>query len=146
MQNENSEKVEKHQPLIERENTVPSSTIKPAQETQKLTYNQLNKRVFQFFREKQYEHFERFKEGYNKAVSEDYKNIDILCNMNDLVYNYMSSKKLTPEEKINFRNLHEALQHITKSMRQYDSNDVDPAFIALLAGYTLKLLRNFFHD
>lgn len=146
MQNENSEKVEKHQPLIERENTVQASYIKPVEDAQPLTYNQLNKKVFQFFREKQYEHYESFKEGYNKAVSEDYKNIDILCNMNDLVYNYMSSKKLTPEEKINFRNLHDALQLITKSMRQYDSNDVDPAFIALLAGYSLKLVRNFFHD
>jgi len=146
MQNNNPEtNSEEYIPLAERDDTLAASSISHPQEAPGMTYNQLNKQLFQFFREKDYESFEAFKEGYNKAISEDYRNIDILCNLNDLTYNYIGSKKIQPEDKINLRDLCDGIQLLTKSMRQYNS-DSDKIYIALLSGYILKLLRNFFHD
>lgn len=132
-------------PLIDRENTQPATNITPTSEDPQMSYNQLNKTLFQFFREKDYVSFQAFKEGYNKSISEDYNNIDILCNLNDLTYNYISQKRISPEEKINLRNLSDGIQLLTKSMQQYNS-DSDKVYIALMSGYILKLLRNFFHD
>lgn len=132
-------------PLIDRENTQPATNITPTSEDPQMSYNQLNKTLFQFFREKDYVSFQAFKEGYNKSISEDYNNIDILCNLNDLTYNYISQKRISPEEKINLRNLSDGIQLLTKSMQQYNS-DSDKVYIALMSGYVLKLLRNFFHD
>ena len=83
---------------------VESPTIKPTpHENTTISFNKLNKQLFDFFRNRDYESFETFKEGYCKVISEDYRNIDILCNLNDLVYNYMSSKNMKPEEKQNLK-------------------------------------------
>ena len=96
---------EEYIPIQEREDTIASSSITPDSPTPEMSYNQLNKILFQFFREKDYVSFEAFKEGYNKAISEDYNNIDILCNLNDLTYNYTTQKKINPEDKMHLRNL-----------------------------------------
>ena len=136
---------QEHVPLLDRENTKPATVITPTSKDLQMSYNQLNKTLFQFFREKDYVSFQAFKEGYNKSISEDYNNIDILCNLNDLTYNYISQKRISPEEKINLRNLSDGIQLLTKSMQQYNS-DSDKVYIALMSGYILKLLRNFFHD
>lgn len=136
---------EEYIPIQERDNTLPASSIAPDLPSSKISYNQLNKALFQFFREKDYASFEAFKEGYNKTISEDYNNIDILCNLNDLTYNYSTQKKIDPEDKMHFRNLCDGIQLLTKSMQQYNS-DADKVYIALISGYVLKLLRNFFHD
>jgi hypothetical protein len=131
--------------LKDREPTMPATDVVPTATTSQMTYNHLNKELFQFFREKDYASFEAFKEGYNKTVSEDYNNIDILCNLNDLTYNYTTQKKLDPETKIHLRNLCDGIQLLTKSMKQYNT-DSDKVYIAMISGYVLKLLRNFFHD
>ena len=124
-----------------------ASIVKPAEHVEsKTTYNQLNKNMFQFFRDKDYESFETFKEGYNKAISEDYKNIEILCNVNDLIYNYMSNRGMSPEEKQNFKNLTAGIQLLNRSLKQYDINKTDKLFVAMIAGYVLKLVKNFYHD
>ena len=126
---------------------VESPTIKPTpQENTTISFNKLNKQLFDFFRNKDYESFETFKEGYCKVISEDYRNIDILCNLNDLVYNYMSSKNMKPEEKQNLKQLCSGIQMINKSLKQYDTNETDKLFVALLSGYILKLVKNFYHD
>lgn len=125
----------------------PASAVKPAEHVEsKTTYNQLNKNMFQFFRDKDYESFETFKEGYNKTISEDYKNIEILCNVNDLIYNYMSNRRMSPEEKQNFKNLTAGIQLLNRSLKQYDINKTDKLFVAMIAGYVLKLVKNFYHD
>jgi len=113
------------------------------------TYNKLNKSVFQFFREREFQQFESFKEGYNKTVSEDYNSIDLLCNLNDLVFDYIQqNQKLTPKDKINLKNITTGIQLITKSYSQYISSKGadDKIFVAKLSGYILKLLRNYYHD
>ena len=126
---------------------VESPTIKPApHENTTISFNKLNKQLFDFFRNRDYESFETFKEGYCKVISEDYRNIDILCNLNDLVYNYMSSKNMKPEEKQNLKQLCSGIQMINKSLKQYDTNETDKLFVALLSGYILKLVKNFYHD
>ena len=132
-------------PLVDRDNTTPSTKITTTPPPVNMSYNSLNKTIFQFFREKDYLSFESFKEGFNKTISEDYNNIDILCNLNDLIYNYMSNKKITPEQKINLKNMCDGIQLLHKSMQQY-STETDKVFVAMLTGYTVKLLRNFFHD
>jgi len=136
---------EEYLSLKDRAPTKPATDVVPTSPENQMTYNHLNKEIFQFFREKDYVSFEAFKEGYNKTVSEDYNNIDILCNLNDLTYNYMTRKKITPEAKIHLRNLCDGIQLLTKSMQQYNT-DSDKVYIAMMSGYVLKLLRNFFHD
>lgn len=125
---------------------VPASTIAADQQSESMTYEQLNKHMFEFFKGKDYECFESFKQGHSKSVNEDYRNIDLLCNLNDLVYNYCSSKNMSSEQKANFKNLCSGLQMLTMSMKQYDTNDTDQVFVAHLAGYILKVIRNFYHD
>lgn len=126
---------------------VESPTIKPTpHENTTISFNNLNKQLFDFFRNRDYESFETFKEGYCKVISEDYRNIDILCNLNDLVYNYMASKNMKPEEKQNLKQLCSGIQMINKSLKQYDTNETDKLFVALLSGYILKLVKNFYHD
>lgn len=126
---------------------IKPKAIQPIADTEiKTTYNQLNKSMFQFFRDRDYESFEKFKEGYNKNISEDYKNIEILCNINELIHNYMSNKKMSPEEKQNFKNLCTGIQLLNRSLKQYDINKTDKLFVGMLAGYILKLVKNFYHD
>ena len=125
--------------------TKPPSSIKPAEEVEKISYNQLNKQAFQFFRERDYEGFESFKAGYSKVISEDYTNVDLLCNLNDLIYNY-NTNKLNTEQKQHYKNLCTGMQALNKALKQYDKNSTDKVFVALLAGYLLKLVKMFYHD
>lgn len=124
----------------------PATTIvaDPASDT--MSFNTLNKQIFQFFREKDYECFESFKQGYSKNVNEDYTNIDLLCNLNDLVYNYCSSKRMNPQEKKNFKQMCQGIQMLNTSLKQYDTNNSDKVFVANIAGYLLKVIKNFYHD
>ena len=149
MQQSKSNKDNEHVKLKEMQQTVKPTGIEPDEQTIQLTYNKLNKTLFQFFRERDYQCFEAFKEGYNKSVSEDYTSIELLCNMNDLIYEYMySHEKLTTEEKNNLSNLRKGIQLITQSIKQYTGKGKgsDKIFVAMIVGYTLKLLRNFYHD
>lgn len=135
--------------LKDRELTVKPEVL-PSEETGvQITYNKLNKNVFQFFREREFQQFEAFKEGYNKSVSEDYDSIDLLCNLNDLVYDYIQqNQKLTPQDKINLKNVTAGVQMISRSYSQYLSSKKtdDKIFVAMLSGYIIKLLRNYYHD
>lgn len=123
----------------------PATSVNPPADTEKISYNQLNKQVFQFFRERDYEGFEQFKAGYSKVISEDYTNVDLLCNLNDLIYNYNTSR-LSTEQKQHYRNLCNGIQTLNKALKQYDKNNTDKVFVALLAGYLLKLVKMFYHD
>ena len=124
----------------------PASQILPDEKDVTTTYEQLCASVSSFFESKEYECYESYKQGYSKPVSEDYRNIDLLTNLNDLTYNYCSSKDMPSEQKANFKNLCKGIQMLTRSMKQYDANDVDKVYVAHLAGYLLKVIRNFYHD
>ena len=148
MQQKRSKEAE-YTKLADQELTVKPEVL-PSEETGiQTTYNKLNKNVFQFFREREFQQFEAFKEGYNKSVSEDYDSIDLLCNLNDLVYDYIQqNQKLTPQDKINLKNVTTGVQMISKSYSQYLSSKKtdDKIFVAMLSGYIIKLLRNYYHD
>lgn len=123
----------------------PASSVKPIEEPSTISFNQLNKYIFQYFRESDYEGFEQFKAGYSKVISEDYTNIDLLCNLNDLIYNY-NTNHLTTEQKQHYKNLCTGIQMLNKTLKQYDKNNTDKVFVALLSGYLLKLIKMFYHD
>lgn len=148
MQQKRSKEAE-YTKLADQELTVKPEVL-PSDETGiQTTYNKLNKGVFQFFREREFQQFEAFKEGYNKSVSEDYDSIDLLCNLNDLVYDYIQqNQKLTPQDKINLKNVTDGVQMISRSYSQYLSSKKadDKIFVAMLSGYIIKLLRNYYHD
>lgn len=148
MQQKRSEEAE-YTKLADQELTVKPEVL-PSEDTGiQTTYNKLNKNVFQFFREREFQQFEAFKEGYNKSVSEDYDSIDLLCNLNDLVYDYIQqNQKLTPQDKINLKNVTDGVQMISRSYSQYLSSKKadDKIFVAMLSGYIIKLLRNYYHD
>ena len=148
MQQKKSKEAE-YTKLTDRELTIKPEVL-PSEETGiQTTYNKLNKNVFQFFREREFQQFEAFKEGYNKSVSEDYDSIDLLCNLNDIVFDYIQqNQKLTPQDKINLKNVTEGVQKISRSYSQYLSSKKadDKIFVAMLSGYIIKLLRNYYHD
>ena len=148
MQQKKSKEAE-YTKLTDRELTIKPEVL-PSEETGiQTTYNKLNNNVFQFFREREFQQFEAFKEGYNKSVSEDYDSIDLLCNLNDIVFDYIQqNQKLTPQDKINLKNVTEGVQKISRSYSQYLSSKKadDKIFVAMLSGYIIKLLRNYYHD
>jgi len=122
-----------------------ASSVNPPPDSEKISYNTLNKHMFQFFRERDFQGFENFKAGYSKVISEDYTNIDLLCNLNDLIFNY-NTNKLSTEQKQHYKNLCTGIQSLNKAMKQYDKNSTDKVFVALMAGYLLKLVKMFYHD
>ena len=124
----------------------PGNNIHEAPPPERMSFDQLCECMNRFFNDRQYEHKQAFKKGYNCVVGEDYSNVDLLCNLNDLVYNYCSNKNMSPEQKANFKNLCTGIQMLTTSMKQYDTNDTDQVFVAHLTGYILKVIRNFYHD
>ena len=146
MQNKNSDNTQQEYiQLTEREVTKTSSDVGPTPEPVKMSYNQLNKTIFTFFREKDYETFAAFKEGYNKTVSEDYDCVDLLSNLNDLLIESMNSNKISVPDRTNLNNLCRGIQQLTRVYRQYETS-MNKTFVAKLTGYILKLIRNNFHD
>ena len=133
--------------IADMESTVPPSQVIPATPVAPQTYDEFKKLVFEYFERVDYECNLAFTEGYSKSSGEEYKTIDIIQNINSLIYNYTNNrnKSLSAQDKINFHNLFEAMQLLTKSMTQYDDQKTEKIFIAHLLGYILKLMRNFYH-
>lgn len=123
-------------------NTSPKADVL----SDSVSYNQLNKMMFKFFKQHGYECYESFKQGYSKSVSEDYDNIDLLCNLNELTYNYCSNKRMSQEEKINYKNMCTGIQMLNKSLKQYQISTTDKIYVANIIGYILKVIRNYYHD
>jgi len=133
--------------LVNQPDTKPPSSIMLGDDETPMTYLNLRDTMSKFFDEKEYECSRAFQEGLSIPVSEDYRNIDLINNLNDLVFNYCSNdSKMSPTDKLNFKNLCQGINLITLGLKQYDSNDVDRIFVAKLAGYITKVLRNFYHD
>ena len=133
--------------LINQPNTMKPSSVMLKDHETSMTYLDLRDHLTRFFDEKEYECKTAFQEGLSIPVSEDYHNIDLINNLNDLVFNYCSNaSKMSPTDKLNFKNICEGINLITSGLKQYDSNDVDRIFVAKLAGYITKVLRNFYHD
>lgn len=133
--------------IINQPNTKPPSSVMLQDSETPMTYIELKDIMSKFFEEKEYECQQAFNVGVNIPVSEDYRNIDLINNLNDLVFNYCSTNsKMSPTDKLNFKNMCQGIQLITSGLKQYDSNDVDRVFVATLAGYITKVLRNFYHD
>tara|TARA_B110000305_G_C19409164_1_gene624429 strand:- start:763 stop:1197 length:435 start_codon:yes stop_codon:yes gene_type:complete len=133
--------------LVNQPDTKPPSSIMLGDDETPMTYLNLRDSMSKFFDEKEYECSRAFQEGLSIPVSEDYRNIDLINNLNDLVFNYCSNdSKMSPTDKLNFKNLCQGINLITLGLKQYDSNDVDRIFVAKLAGYITKVLRNFYHD
>lgn len=143
--NQTDELDARYVPIAKRANTKPASSVKPPKAPVKMSYNEMNKQMFKFFRGKDYECFEAFKEGHNKSVSEDYNSVELLCNLNGLINECMSSKNTTPEDMQQLQHILRSIEHSFKSLKRYDV-DMNHVFVAKLAGYMLKLLRNYFHD
>ena len=133
--------------LVNQPNTRPASSIMLREEEMAMTYVELRDTISKFFSEKGYECNQAFQRGLSIPVSEDYRNVDLINNLNDLLFNYCSNDStMSPTDKLNFKNICQGLQLITSGLKQYDSNDVDRVFTATIAGYITKVLRNFYHD
>lgn len=125
----------------------PGSHIREDIPSEKMSFDQLCECMTRFFNDRQYEHKQAFKKGFNCVVGEDYSNIDLLCNLNDIVYNHCNDENLSKKDKVHFKNLCNGIQNITKSMEQYDlSTTMQRTLISMLMGYILKITRNYFHD
>lgn len=133
--------------LINQSDTKQPSSVMLRENETPMTYIELRDKMCKFFDEKEYECKQAFHEGLSKPVSEDYRNIDLINNLNDLLFNYCSNdSSMSPTDKLNFKNICQGINLITSGLKQYDSNDVDRIFVAKLAGYMTKVIRNFYHD
>ena len=133
--------------VLNQQATKNSSSVMLRDDETAMTYIELKDTMCRFFDEKEYECKQAFYEGLNVPVSEDYRNIDLINNLNDLVFNYCSNNSpMSPTDKLNFKNICQGINLITTGLKQYDSNDVDSIFVAKITGYITKVLRNFYHD
>jgi hypothetical protein len=128
--------------------TKPASTVNDQPPAERMTFNQLCECMNNFFNDRDFESKQAFKKGYTCTVGEDYTNIDLLCNMNDLVYNYCNNNEnISKTEKRNLKTLCNGINSITMSMEQYNiTTQMDKVLISTLMGYILKITRNYFHD
>lgn len=133
--------------LINQPDTKRPSGVMLREDEAPMTYLELRDKMSKFFNEKEYECKQAFHEGLSIPVSEDYRNIDLINNLNDLMFNYCSNdSSMSPTDKLNFKNICQGINLITSGLKQYDSNDIDRIFVAKLAGYMTKVIRNFYHD
>lgn len=136
-----------YQPIVSRDKTREPSDVVLATEEQPMSYEELKNLIIRFFSEKEFECNQAFKQGLSIPVSEDYRNVDLLCNLNEILFNYCTKDSdMSPTDKLNFKNITAGIQTITKGLKQYDSNDIDKVFVAQLTGYIIKVLRNYYHD
>jgi hypothetical protein len=143
MQNQESDKNK----IINMEITKESTSVKEAPPMAKMSFEQLCDCMNRFFEDRDYESRQSFKKGYSCVVGEDYTNIDLLCNINELVYNYCNSERVSKSEKVNLKHLCSGIQNVTKSLEQYNfTTQMDKILISTLMGYILKITRNYFHD
>lgn len=134
-------------PISNMEPTKPASMVMLNEDETQMTYEQVKTQMSTFFSEKEFECNQAFMQGLSIPVSEDYRNVDLICNLNDLLFNYCSKdSNMSPTDKLNFKNITDGIQAITRGLKQYDSNDVDKVFVAQLTGYIIKVLRNYYHD
>ena len=128
--------------------TKPGTTVKATEPQEQMTYNQLCECINKFFSTREYEVKQSFKHGYGCVVGEDFTNIDLLCNLNDIIYNYSNTNdNLTKQDRVNLRNMCQGIQQVTKSLEQYNiGSQIDQVLISKLMGYILKITRNYFHD
>lgn len=143
-QNEFSEENKVNEMAVVKKNTAAAQDRPP----EKMTFEQLCECMNNFFNDREYECKQSFKKGFNCVVGEDYSNIDLLCNLNDIIYNYCNNnEKINKQEKLNLKNLTNGIQQTTKSLEQYNINsNMDKILISTLMGYILKITRNYFHD
>lgn len=128
---------------ITKEGTSVKEPVPPV----KMSFEQLCDCMNRFFEDRDYESRQSFKKGYSCVVGEDYTNIDLLCNINEIVYNYCNSDKVSKAEKVNLKHLCAGIQSVTKSLEQYNfTTQMDKILISTLMGYILKITRNYFHD
>ena len=113
-----------------------------------MTFDQLCECMTKFFNSRDYESKQGFKHGYGCVVGEDYTNIDLLCNLAEMIYNHCSNTvEMSKSDKKNMRNICSGLQQIYKGLQQYDTSvNMDNVLIAQLMGYILKITRNYFND
>ena len=146
MQQENSTNNTGLDGMIEnRSNTAPSATKQPL----KVTYSNLKMCVDQFFDDTGYQTREAYKRGYTCSVGEDFTNVDMLCNLYDLVYNHITTEHdntLTKTDKKNLKMINEGIKNKTQGMSQFNDKQLDSVLISTLIGYLLKITRNYFHD
>ena len=113
-----------------------------------MTFDQLCECMTNFFNTRDFESKQSFKHGYSCTVGEDYTNIDLLCNLAEIVYNHCSTTgDMSKSDRKNMRNICNGLQQVYKGLQQYDTSvRMDNTLIAQLMGYTLKITRNYFND
>lgn len=146
MQQTNSSK---HEPLMDMDETKPGTSVNPPKRNIKLSFDSLKECVDQFYKDVDYESRTGFKRGYSCTVGEDFTNIDLLCNMYELVYDYCTTvdeNTLSKVDKKNFKMICDGIRNINKGLTQFNNKQLDKVLISTMLGYILKITRNYFHD
>jgi hypothetical protein len=133
--------------IVNMEVTKVSTSVGVKSQPEKMSFDQLCDCMNRFFDDRDYESRQSFKQGFSCVVGEDYTNIDLLCNLNEIIYNYCNNDNVSKAEKVNLKNICSGIQSVTKSLEQYNSStQMDRKLISTLMGYVLKITRNYFHD
>jgi hypothetical protein len=128
------------------ETTKKPTGIESSISKEKMHFDDLKSCMDSFFNDREYQIERAYKTGFSAVISEDYTKIDLVCNLTDILYNMCSSDPdMTPEEKKNFKTLCNGIGQLNKSLKQYDKKTTSE-FVAVIAGYILKLIRNNLHD
>ena len=123
---------------------VKPTSVSPNLPDAKLTFETLHNCMNQFFDGTEYQVKQAYNKGYKCTVGEDYTNVDLLCNLSDIIYNYCNEHtQLSLSERKNLKSLYDGIQQIHRSISQYDSKSIDGILIATMMGYILKIARNY---
>lgn len=116
-------------------------------ERERLKYADMKSCVDSFFNDTgDYQSKQAYKRGYSCTVGEDLSNIDLLCNIYDIIYNHCVSDELSPADRKNLKDICTGLQQINRGLSQFNDNGLDKVLVSTLVGYLIKITRNYFHD
>lgn len=116
-------------------------------EQERLKYDDMKSCVDNFFNDtNDYQSKQAYKQGYSCTVGEDLSNVDLLCNLYDIIYNHCVSDELPAADRKNLKDICTGLQQINRGLSQFNDSGLDKVLVSTLVGYLIKITRNYFHD
>lgn len=124
--------------------TVKPTSVSPEIPEAQMSFESLLAQIDMFFSSQDFQVKQAYHKGYKCTVGEDYTNVDLLCNLSDIIYNYCNEHtEMSIPDRKNLKSLCTGIQQVHRSISQYDNKSIDKILIATMIGYMLKIIRNY---
>ncbi len=127
-------------------NEQPPSTITPGIQSDIRDIKDSAKDIHTFFERLFPSASLKVKEGSSISVSSKYTATDYVTDMCTAIHMYISkyNTKLTPDDKVFFKQYMESLTGLCKMFKKFDFNVADPEFFAYIFSYNLKIITEYY--